>query len=470
MERAYALDVLRGCAIVAMVLSGSIVFGILPGWMYHAQSPPPTNIFNPEIPGITWVDLVFPFFLFAMGAAFPFSINKKIAKGETTLNLICDAGKRYIQLTFFAIFIQHFYPWNLGNPQDYRDWILSIVCFTLLFPMFMRMPFNLPKWGHYAIKTSAYLIAIILLYSVTYTNNRSFSPAFSNIIILVLANMAFWGTLVYLLSRKNKQFNLVIMSFVAVILLGSKIEGSYTESIFNFTPLPWLYKFLYLKYLLIVIPGTIAGDYLYQWMNNKQIATPVSGCPNNRTPYIIIVICGIIILANIIGLYNRWLNANIIINIVVIAIGLLCLYTNKSTDSHQTLWRKLYTTGAYFILMGLLLEPFEGGIKKDPSTFSYYFLTSGLAFMLLLLLNIVCDYYKIIKSTKFLYQTGQNPMIAYVVTSLFTIPMLNLLNIYPLFAVFSQNPYLGFIQGLILTSIAVIITMFFTRIKWFWKT
>lgn len=29
--------------------------------MSHAQTPPPDHIFNPEIPGITWVDLVFPF-------------------------------------------------------------------------------------------------------------------------------------------------------------------------------------------------------------------------------------------------------------------------------------------------------------------------------------------------------------------------------------------------------------------------
>ncbi|MBP1593213.1 MAG: hypothetical protein H6Q12_231, partial [Bacteroidetes bacterium] len=63
-KRAYALDALRGYAIISMVLSGAIVFGILPGWMYHAQEQPPTHVFNPDLPGITWVDLVFPFFLF----------------------------------------------------------------------------------------------------------------------------------------------------------------------------------------------------------------------------------------------------------------------------------------------------------------------------------------------------------------------------------------------------------------------
>ena len=74
--RASSLDALRGYAILTMVLSGSVAWGVLPGWMYHAQVGPRSNfVFDGSIYGITWVDLVFPFFLFAMGAAFPFSIG-----------------------------------------------------------------------------------------------------------------------------------------------------------------------------------------------------------------------------------------------------------------------------------------------------------------------------------------------------------------------------------------------------------
>ena len=87
-NRSYALDALRGYAIVTMVLSGAVVYGVLPGWMYHAQIPPPTHAFNPAAPGITWVDLVFPFFLFAMGSAFPFSMRKRLERGESKLTML----------------------------------------------------------------------------------------------------------------------------------------------------------------------------------------------------------------------------------------------------------------------------------------------------------------------------------------------------------------------------------------------
>ena len=93
-NRAYALDALRGYAIITMVLSATIVTQVLPGWMSHAQTPPPDHIFNPSLPGITWVDLVFPFFLFAMGAAFPFSIGKRAEKGDSKLKLVYEAVKR----------------------------------------------------------------------------------------------------------------------------------------------------------------------------------------------------------------------------------------------------------------------------------------------------------------------------------------------------------------------------------------
>ncbi len=99
------MDALRGYAILTMVLSGSVAWGVLPGWMYHAQVGPRSNfVFDGSIYGITWVDLVFPFFLFAMGAAFPFSIGNKYRKGSSAENYIRQPFKR-----FPADFLRYFY-------------------------------------------------------------------------------------------------------------------------------------------------------------------------------------------------------------------------------------------------------------------------------------------------------------------------------------------------------------------------
>lgn len=82
MKRAISLDVFRGYAIVTMVLSGTIASGVLPGWMYHAQMGPRSNYtFDPQLYGITWVDLVFPFFLFGHGSCYSFFRWGKDRKG-----------------------------------------------------------------------------------------------------------------------------------------------------------------------------------------------------------------------------------------------------------------------------------------------------------------------------------------------------------------------------------------------------
>jgi predicted acyltransferase len=130
-HRALSLDAFRGYAILTMVLSGAIVYGILPGWMYHAQVPPPAHKFDPSIFGITWVDLVFPFFLFAMGAAFPFSIRKKLSEKGGVYKAILNALITGCHLTFFAIYIQHLYPSIISEPQDLRAWLVTL--FTMFF-------------------------------------------------------------------------------------------------------------------------------------------------------------------------------------------------------------------------------------------------------------------------------------------------------------------------------------------------
>jgi predicted acyltransferase len=122
-ERYHQLDALRGYAIFTMILSGSIAFGnILPAWMFHAQVPPPTHQFNPQIPGITWVDLVFPFFIFCMGAAVPIAFNKKKAS-ISDLSVVSIAFRRYVLLIYFALLLEHFKANKIAeNPTIGKPW------------------------------------------------------------------------------------------------------------------------------------------------------------------------------------------------------------------------------------------------------------------------------------------------------------------------------------------------------------
>jgi hypothetical protein len=52
-----------------------------------------------------------------------------------------------------------------------------------------------------------------------------------------------------------------------------------TKRFYNYTPLPWMYKFYYLKYLFIIIPGTIAGE----WLMEASQSSAKSGKSNEQS-------------------------------------------------------------------------------------------------------------------------------------------------------------------------------------------
>ena len=94
----------------------------------------------------------------------------------------------------------------------------------------------------------------------------------------------------------------------------------------------------------------------------------------------------------------------------------------------------------------------------------------ALAGFLLIALSVICDAWRCRRSTNFLVMSGRNPMVAYVAGDLCVIPLLQLTHIWPFFAIFATSPWLGFLHGVILTALAVMVTMLFTRLGCLWRT
>lgn len=469
-KRALSIDALRGFAIITMILSGQMVLTHLPNWMAHAQVP--QHQFNPSIYGITWVDLVFPFFLFSMGAAFPFSLGSRIEKGENKLMLCWDSLKRALQLVYFAVFFQHMKPFVISKTMDTSACLISLFAFGLLFLMFLKdgLPF-LKKYSfgttlNIVIRLSAFILGFVLMYSLTYEGkpHPDFEFTFSDIIIVVLANMAFFASIIYIYTYKNPWARLLVLPFVFAIFHASSNEG-WVKTIYNFTPVSWAYSFYYLKYLFIVIPGSLAGEYIYDWI--KETSTRTEDRQHNKGLFLAVLAFALIVL-NVIFLYTR----DLVVNLVSTCVTLIAMYffIKNNTQGFGLLWKRLFQAGAYCLMLGLFFEAYQGGIRKDDSTYSYYFVTSGLAFFGVLFLSIVFDYYKYTKATQFLVLSGQNPMIAYVANALVVMPLLTLTTLTDYFEIFNQGPFMGFLKGVLLTALSVGITVFFSKIKWFWRT
>lgn len=615
--RAHALDALRGYAIITMVLSAMEAFSVLPRWMYHAQVPPPDHVFDPTIYGITWVDIIFPFFLFSMGAAIPLSLGRQHAKGESIMKLTWKTVQRWVKLTFFAIFIIHAFPFMLGYEQEWMRYAMPIFFFILLCLMFMPNPFGLSPYKARAITWSAYLVAVGFMLLQPYAGGAPFRLADSDCIMLILANVSLTGSIIYLLTIGHPLRRLALLPFLIALFMAAHTANSWPAQLIHTSWLPWLYLPAYQEYLLIIIPGTVAGEWIAQWLEkmkakdtgkglveNYQINEAVleNGNPlkggreavlengngvkdvekvvleneikdeeqevlenkeekkggreavlenenkvrtrseevkdkENALALPVALLSLVLIVTNVVLLFGRHLVANLIATIVLTALtawllrsrreaGTTCVEAAKqraaskdassqgaakqegsnreassqeaakqrisnreassqeaaeqevsnqkssSTPASPTLhfWQRLSSAGAYLLLLGLCLESYEGGIRKDDVTLSYLFVTCGLAFYALLLLTVVCDHWHVRWLCAPLEMVGKNPMVAYVSASMVIIPVLILTQLYPYIDALSSEPLTGFLKGVLLTALCMALTAWFTHKRWFWKT
>lgn len=464
MNRNYGIDLLRGLAIIGMVLAAVIPWTAhFPGWMYHAQVGPPDFTFNPNTPGITWVDLVFPFFLFAMGAAFPLALRKKLDNGDYVL-ILQGLLRRGVLLLFFALALAYLSPDNLTStsPVNYLSTLITFGCFFLVF-----LRFKGSKLKRYGLQALGFVIVAILVYYHSEILGNTFSKSKSNIIILVLANMAVFGSIFWMLTANNLlRRTAVILAFMGV-WFSKDIPNSWTQALWNFHPdIHWFYNFSFLKYLCIVLPGSVLGDLL---ISNGDVANRMYTNEEKRKTQLLAMVCFVFVAFHVLTLYMRTLTLNLWGHALfgVLFYALL----RKEQDGVAVFYKKLIGWGFALVSIGLFFEPLDGGIKKDPSSFSYWFLTSGLAFIFFVMCDYLTKVYPKNLAVSSVVKNGQNPMIAYCVSSFCITPVLGLLHISPVFDTLShQSPYLGLVKTVVYVVLVVIITNYATNKKWFWRS
>ena len=454
-KRIITIDILRGITIFAMILCANIGYNSnLPAWMFHAQTPPPTYAFNPDIPGITWVDLVFPFFLFTMGAAFPLAMRKKLDNGTSRCIVAGSLFRRWLTLTIFAIVLGNAYMIGSSPRPAVIKGIFSIVLWGVMFLCLVRVK---DEQKSKLMNNIGLFLLVVMAFLANDWLGITLSRWNSDVIIMILANVAITGGLIWMFTRNNLRLRWLILLFIIAL----KALRSYTPEAMSWVPsldsIGWFFSWGYLQYLVIAVAGSIVGDKLLDHSRSEQ-KTVVDKYH---------IIAGILALAAMLvqlwGLFTRHVLADFIISAILGAAFVAITWKRRNILS------SLGYFGFAFMLIGIIFDPIDGGITKDHCNLAYMLTTTGMTALtgvFVLALELKWN----IKG-RGLSGCGQNPMLAYGVTNFFTGPILAMLGIGAWLDTISLgSPFWGVVRGLVYTLLMVAVTCFFTKKKLFWRS
>jgi hypothetical protein len=339
---------------------------------------------------------------------------------------------------------------------------------VILFPLLARLPEAWKPALRWTIRLAGWAGAVVFLAVARYPEGGGFSLERSDIIIVVLTNMAVFGALIWLVTRDHLLPRLGIIGFVLAIRMSNMPHplGGWVADFWNFSPAPWIYKLYYLQYLCIVLPGTVAGELLDDWSRRREEES-ASSWGAGRTAAVALLM-GAFILVLLAGLKARWLPGTPLVVFAMCLAG-WPLFKSAVTPTER-LYKSLFLWGVYWMALGLFLESYEGGIKKDKATISYYFVTVGLAHGTLILLSIVSNGCRKKRWLRLFIETGQNPMIAYAGVNNFIMPLLALTGLAGVLDHWASSPWRGFLRGVLVTLLMGLAAGFLTRRKVFWRT
>ncbi|MFC2125756.1 DUF5009 domain-containing protein [Bacteroidota bacterium] len=231
-KRILSVDILRGITILVMVFVNDVA-GVkgLPWWTYHIPRGEQ---------GMTYVDVVYPAFLFIVGMAIPLAIAKRKSMGDSLLKLIYHTFIRSLSLVAIGLLIMN------GRRVDPEAtgmayWMWNVLMFTgviLLWNLYpksegrRKIIYNVLKWTG--------LVLLIFLLSI-YRRNAD-----GEIMWIRPTNWSILGgigwsylsvCLIYFLFRGR--FWGLVLSFILLVALNVSVKAGITDFIRDIPRFIW---------------------------------------------------------------------------------------------------------------------------------------------------------------------------------------------------------------------------------------
>ena len=184
----------------------------LPWWTYHRG----------DVNGMTYVDMVFPGFLFLMGMAIPLGIDARIARGESSAKVLMHVVWRTISLLAFGLFIAN------ATHVDAQHTHMSPVAWTTLGLVAITLAWvRFPGEARRKVRYQTIRYAGLLLLAVLFLMFRKVTGDGEirrlDLSYVEILGLLAWAYLLvaslYLLFSKRKE--ILLLAFAALVVLNT---------------------------------------------------------------------------------------------------------------------------------------------------------------------------------------------------------------------------------------------------------
>ena len=175
-ERILSIDAFRGITILVMIFVNELA-GVhdIPQWMKHMPR---------DADAMSFVDVVFPGFLFIVGMSIPFAINHRLEKGASFIQL-----RQHILFRTLGLLVLGFFMVNAEGDYDEKAMGISINLWSILFFAAVILIWKVYRTSNkilvYTLRAIGFIILIILAFIYRGKNGEHITPRWWGILGLM---------------------------------------------------------------------------------------------------------------------------------------------------------------------------------------------------------------------------------------------------------------------------------------------
>ena len=262
-QRIISIDALRGITIFVMIFVNELAsVKNVPQWMKHMPA---------DADAMTFVDLVFPAFLFIVGMSVPFAFNARLIKGDSVKTIWTHTLKRALALIIIGVFMV-----NAEYGYDASKMLIlpafwGLLAYAMPIPIWNKYPKDFPIRLKYLFQYGGMLVLVMLyfLYVQEETGEIGMTPKWWG--ILGLIGWAYLITVVYYWIVCGRLWAMIVFLIVCVAVNSvNLIEG---------LALPEWFRFIagHLTHASLVTAGIIISLLFFDKKIAPKVNWPVIG-------------------------------------------------------------------------------------------------------------------------------------------------------------------------------------------------